>query len=174
MPLSQAETYLDHLTSCSPCYRDFSQRREAYRVRRTRMIFAVAASVLIVAGIAAWALVRRQSNEQIARIVVVDLRNRSTARGTEPLPAEPPVDIGRKASRLDIYLPLGSVDGPYDIRIATATGEPVFSGSGTAKIEDGVTTLRVATNLSSAKAGLYVLQFQQVGSEWRGYPARLR
>jgi hypothetical protein len=55
MPLSQAESYLDHLTSCSPCYRDFLQLQTEYRKRRTRMIFAVAASVLIVAGLA-WLL----------------------------------------------------------------------------------------------------------------------
>jgi hypothetical protein len=27
VPLSEAENWLDHLTSCSPCYRDFCQFR---------------------------------------------------------------------------------------------------------------------------------------------------
>jgi hypothetical protein len=31
MPLSEAEKWLDHLTSCSPCYRDFCQFRVAHR-----------------------------------------------------------------------------------------------------------------------------------------------
>src|ERR1700687_1988045 len=50
MPLSEAEKWLDHLGSCSPCYGDYSQVREGYEVRRKRTILAMAASVLIAAG----------------------------------------------------------------------------------------------------------------------------
>src|SRR5689334_1352000 len=49
-----------------------------------RMIFAVAASILIVVGVTTWA-VPCQNNEHLAR-AVVDLRDRSMARGTEPPP----------------------------------------------------------------------------------------
>jgi len=31
MPLSEAEDWLDHLTSCSPCYRDFCRYQVAHR-----------------------------------------------------------------------------------------------------------------------------------------------
>ena len=31
MPLVEAEKWLDHLTSCSPCYRDFCHLRVAHR-----------------------------------------------------------------------------------------------------------------------------------------------
>ena len=31
MPLSEAEKWLDHLCSCSPCYRDFCQFQVAHR-----------------------------------------------------------------------------------------------------------------------------------------------
>lgn len=173
MPLSQAEPYLDHLTSCSPCYRDFSQRREAYRVRRTRMLLAVAASLLIAAALTTWAIVRRQSNVQVARSVVVDLRDRSMARGTEPPPSEPPIEIGRNVSRLNIYLPLGTSDGPYEIRITTAKGDPLFTGSALATVEAGTTSLQVDASLSSASPGLYVLQIRRVGSDWNSYSVRI-
>lgn len=174
MPLSQAAPYLDHLTSCSPCYRDFSQLREAYRLRRMRTMFAVAASVLIVAAIATWALVRRQNNLQIARSVVVDLRNRSMARGTEPPPTEPPIEIGSNVSRLDIYFPLGTSDGSYDIRITTMQGDPLLTAGGIAKFQRGITSLPVDVNLISASPGLYVLQLRKAGSEWNSYPLRIR
>ena len=137
MPLSQAESYLDHLTSCSPCYRDFLQLQREHRQRRTRMIFAVAASVLIVAAIATWAAIRGHDNVQVAQSVVVDLRNHSMARGTEPLPSEPPLEISRSVSHLDIYLPLGSSDGPYDFRISTTREEVLRTGSGFAKVQEG-------------------------------------
>lgn len=175
MPLSQAETYLDHLTSCSPCYRDFSQLREAYRRRRRQLIFAVAASVLIVAAIATWAFIYRHgSNLQVARSVVVDLRNHSMARGTEPLPSEPPLEISRSVSHLDIYLPLGSSDGPYDFRISTTRGEVLRTGSGFAKVQEGITALPVDVNVSSVSPNLYILQIRKVGSEWNSYSLRLR
>ena len=174
MPLWQAEPYLDHLTSCSPCYRDFSQRREAYRRGRMRTIFAVAASVLIVAAVATWAVVRRQKDAEIARTVVVDLSNRSAVRGAGPVPAEPPLEIARNVSHLDIYLPLGSSDGSYDLRISTAKGEPLFAGKGVAKVQQGITSLPVDVDLSSASPGLYVLQLRKVGSEWNSYPLRIR
>lgn len=31
MPLSEAEKWLDHLTSCSPCYRDFCEFQAIHR-----------------------------------------------------------------------------------------------------------------------------------------------
>jgi hypothetical protein len=174
MPLSQAASYLDHLTSCSPCYRDFLQLQREHRQRRTRIIFAVAASVLIVAAIATWAAIRGHDNAQVAQSVVVDLRNHSMARGTEPLPSEPPLEISRRVSHLDIYLPLGSSDGPYDFRISTTREEVLRTGGGFAKVQKGITALPVDVNLSSVSPDLYILQIRKVGSEWNSYPLRLR
>ena len=71
-----------------------------------RMIFAVAASVLIVVGLATWAMLRQHNNEQIA--AVIDLRDRSMARGIEPPPTEPPMEIPRNASHLEIYPTFGN------------------------------------------------------------------
>lgn len=172
MPLSQAEAHLDHLSSCSPCYQDFLRLQADYRRRRARMVFAVAASVLIVVGLATWAMLHRHNNEQTAR-AVVDLRDRSFARGTEPPPNETPIEIGRDVSRLDIYLPLGASDGAYDLRVTTAKGDLLFSGTAVATVEAGITSLRVNPNLSSVSPGLYVLQLRKTGSEWTSYPLRI-
>ncbi len=174
MPLSQAESYLDHLTSCSPCYRDFLQIQREHLKRRTRMIFAVAASVLIVAAIATWAAIRSHDKVQVAESVVVDLRNRSLTRGTDSMPSEPPLEVSRNASRLDIYLPLGSGDGPYDLRVLTANGEALLTREAVAKIEQGITALRVDVSLSTASPGLYVLELRKAGSEWNSYPLRIQ
>ena len=72
MPLSEAQTYLDHLTACSPCYRDFLELQAKYRKRRARMIFALAASVLIVVGLA-------------INLAVTYLRRRSERRAVRPI-----------------------------------------------------------------------------------------
>ena len=174
MPLAEAEMWLDHLGSCSPCYRDFSQFRKVQEVRRQRTLLAVAASILIVASIAGWALLRRHNEGLDAQIAVLDLRNRSIARGTEPNPAEPPLEVNRAATHWTIYLPLGSPEGSYDVRVVTPSGEFLSAASGTAKLTDHFTSLQVAVSLSSVRAGRYVLQVRKTGLEWNSYPLLLR
>jgi hypothetical protein len=136
MPLAEAGKWLDHLTSCSPCYSDFSQFRSAYQKRRNRTLFAIAANILIVAGVASWVLFLRQTQPVATEAAVLDLRNRSVPRGTESNPAEPPLEIVRSVSRMEVYLPLGSADGVYELRISSQEGSPVFTGSGMAKVKE--------------------------------------
>jgi len=174
MPLNEAEKWLDHLGSCSPCYGDFSEFRRVHELRQKRALFAIAASILLAAGIAGWVLLQRHNEPLVAQTVVLDLRNRSVARDTEPLPTEPALEIPRNASHLDIYLPLGSSDGPYELRISTRKGTTLFSGKGVAKVEQGATHLQVEVDLSSAGHDLYVLQLQKTGSGWASYPLRIK
>ncbi len=174
MPLAEAEKWLDHLTSCSPCYSDFSQFQAAYHRRRTRSLLAIAASILIVAGVASWVLFLKQRQPVATEAAVLDLRNRSVPRGGEANPVEPPLEVARNASYLEIYLPLGSSDGPYNLRITTPKGDPIFTTVGLAKIRDGLTSVRVEPNLSSATPGLYVLQLQKVGAAWNKYLLQIR
>lgn len=136
------------------------------------MIFAVAASVLIVVGLSTWAMLRH-NNQHIA-LAVVDLRDRSLTRGTEPPPTEPPLEISRNVSHLDIYLPKGSNDGSYDVRVTSVRSEPLFSGTGEATLEQGLTLLRVDLSMSSAKPGNYLLQIRRDDSEWVSFPLEIR
>jgi hypothetical protein len=174
IPLAQAEQWLDHATSCSPCYQEFTQFREAYQRRRNLTLLAVAASVLVVASIGGWALMQRHGRTQIAQTAVLDLRNRSVARGTQPVPTEPPLEIRRTVSRFEIYLPIGSSEGPYDVRIVTPLGASLQTASGIAKLKDHITSLRVTVSLSSARPGPYILQIRKAGLEWNSYPLLLR
>ncbi len=174
MPLSEAEKWLDHLGSCSPCYSDFSGFQAAYRGRRTRTFLAIAASILIVALLAGWALFLRQKEPVGVETAVLDLRNRSMPRGTEPNTAGPPLEIGRNVSQLKIYLPLGSSDGDYGVRILGPEEKILFVALAGARVQQGTTSLAVEINISSASPGLYVLQLQKAGSEWTSYPLRVR
>jgi hypothetical protein len=173
MPLPEAEKWLDHLTSCSPCYNDFSQFQAAYQRRRTRTLLAIAASILVVAGIGGWVLLRRHNQALEHQIAVLDLRNRSVPRDAEPNPAEP-LEVSRAATQLLIYLPLGSSEGPYDVRIISPSGHPLLTTSANAELNGGVTSVRVMANVSFARPGRYSLQLRKVGSEWNLYPILLR
>jgi hypothetical protein len=170
MPLTEAEKWLDHLTSCSPCYRDFSQLRNARELRRKQTWLAIAASILLCAAVGGWAFVRWHNGTQIVQTATLDLRDWSLARGAAPNPNLPPVELNRGASSLTILLPVGSTAGDYEIRIVTHSGKPVLGASGTAELENGITRLRVAARLRSLSPDLYVLQIRAAGLEWNSYP----
>lgn len=174
MPLAEAEHWLDHLTSCSPCYGDFSQFRESYHLARRRTILAIAASILVVATGASWWVIHTKNETRLAQNTVLDLRNRSVARGSEPVPTEPPLEISHSVSRLDIYLPLGSSEDLYDVRIAKASGESILTANGAAKLNNHITSLRVEVNLSSARTGAYIFQVRRGSQDWNSYPLVLK
>lgn len=170
VPLAEAEKWLDHLGSCSPCYRDFSQFQRAYQLRRRRTLLAIAASILICVAIGGWALVHWHKKNETAEVVVLDLRNWSVTRGIGPNARVKPLEMSREASRLSILLPLGSREGEYDVRIATPSGESLMAARGIASVKNGVTALQVAISLSSVSPGSYLLQIREAGLEWNSYP----
>ncbi len=62
-----------------------------------------------------------------------------------------------------------SLDGAYDIRIVTATGEPIFTASSTAKADAGLTALSVSLNSSLEAPDWYILQLRKGRSEWNSF-----
>ncbi len=174
MALSEAEKWLDHLGSCSPCYRDFSQFRDAHQSRRNRILLAAAAGILLLVTVSGWALLHKRIENLVAQTAVLDLRNRSVARGTEANPDEQPLQLNRRSSRLRILLPIGSSEGSYDVRIATLSGEELLASSGTAKLSDHIDSLQLALPLDSLRPGKYVLQIRRPESQWASYAVVLR
>jgi hypothetical protein len=174
MPLAEAEKWLDHLTSCSPCYGDFTELQAGYRQRRMQTALAIAASILIVVGVAGWALFFKQKGPPVVQTAVLDLRNRSVPRGGEANPGEQPLEVSRGVKRLNVYLPLGSAEGPYELRIAPTGGSAVFATSGVASLKDGVTSIQADADLSSVSPGQYVFQVRRPDSEWSSYSLLLR
>ncbi|HJY85693.1 MAG TPA: hypothetical protein VKE24_02545 [Candidatus Acidoferrales bacterium] len=130
------------------------------------------------ASVAGWAWVRKQKEAQLAQTVVLDLRNRSVTRDTEPGPEpqtkEPLLEVNRAARQLTIYLPYGSSDGLYDVRMVAVSGESVWNASGTAKLNDHITTLQVAVSLSAARPGQFILQVRKDHLEWSSYGVAVR
>lgn len=174
LPLSEAERWLDHLGSCSPCYADFRKLRETYERRRKRRLLALAASILFAATATGWALLHKGNENLVAQTAILDLRDRSVARGAEPNPGEQPLELSRTASNVKILLPLGSSEGSYDVRIFAHSGESLVTTTGTATLNDHVTSLHVALPLDSVHRGEYVLQIRRPESAWSSYRVVLR
>ena len=174
MPLEQAEKWLDHLGSCSPCYSDFSEFRKSHELRKKRTLLAIAASILVVGGIAGWVLLQRHNETLVAQTAVLDLTNRSLPRGTEPNPAERPLTVSRAAAHWNILLPFGSNDGPYDIRLLAGSGELLVSTKADAKLTDGVAVIQISVDLSSRSPGQCVLRLTRNGAQESSYVVELR
>ena len=174
MPLSEAEKWLDHLGSCSPCYRDFSELRKVREVQRRRTLLAIAASILAAVGIAGWVLIQRHNETLLSQTAVLDLRNRSVSRSPEQNVGEQPLELRRRFSQLNIYLPVGSPEGAYEVRIVTTDGDSLLNTGGLARLNEGVTSLQVRGGAIFARPGPYSLQIRKPPSEWSSYPLVLR
>jgi hypothetical protein len=96
------------------------------------------------------------------------------SRSPEPNPGEPPLELRRGFSKLNIYLPLGSPEGAYEVRIVTTSGDSLLNMGGTAQLNDGITTLQVREAAFIARPGQYILQIRKAPSEWNSYPLVLR
>ena len=174
MPLTEAEKWLNHLGSCSPCYKDFSELRKGREVQRNRTLLAIAASILVAIGIAGWVLIQRHNEPLLTQTAVLDLRNRSASRSPEPNLGEQPLELRRRFSQLNIYLPLGSPEGAYEVRILTTSGDSLLNAGGPAQLNDGITTLQVRGDTFIARPGQYILQIRKAPSEWNSYPLVLQ
>jgi hypothetical protein len=110
----------------------------------------------------------------VAQTAVIDLRNRSVARGAEPNLSEPPFKVSRKATRWIIYLPLGSSEGPYDLRLLPPSAKPLLESASTAKLANGVAVLDIAVSVSWRPPGQYVLELDRNGSREGSYAVELQ
>ena len=105
---------------------------------------------------------------------LLDLRNRSLPRGTEPnLPVEPLV-VNRAARHWNIYLPLGSAEGTYDIRIVTDSGGQLLTATGESTLMSGIALLPVDVNLGSKNLGRCNLEIRKNTGQWNSFPLVLR
>jgi hypothetical protein len=172
--LTEAEPWLDHLGSCSPCFREFKEFRRQSTNQRRRVLTLVATAAVLLFALGGWLWVRARHSVQTTDTAVLDLRERSAARGQNPSgTAQAPLEIPRTAKHLVLDLPIGSKEGPYDVGLLTDTGIELLRATGTAELRDHVTRLQVDLDLSSIRPGTYSLGVRQVGLEWSRYLVRV-
>ena len=170
--LTEAEPWLDHLGSCTPCFQEFKEFRRQSASQRRRVLTWVAAAAVLLFAVGGWLWVRTRHSVQATETVVLDLRERSVARGQAPSETAP-VEIPRTAKHLVLDLPIGSKEGPYDVGVLTERGDQILSTTGVAQLHDHVTNLTVEVDLHSVQPGLYSLGVRQSGLEWTQFPIRV-
>ena len=173
VPLAEADRWLDHFSSCSPCFQEFTQFRKQAVDRRRTQVWLAAAAVLVFA-VAGWLWVRTRPSVQTSATVVLDLRERSLARGENPTDAkEVALEIPRTAKHLIMDLPIGSKEGSYDLALLNEAGDEVSRASGTATLEDHIVILRADIDIRNLSPGFYFVGLRQLGPEWSRYPTRV-
>jgi hypothetical protein len=172
--LAEAEPWLDHLGACSPCFQEFTEFRRQAASQRRRIQAWVAVAAVLVFAVAGWLSVRNRPSVAATDTAVLDLRERSVARGQNPSETgHAPLEISRSAKHLILDLPIGSKEGPYEIGLFTETGDQILRGTGTAQLHRGVTSLRVDLNVRGVSPGAYFLGVRQSDFQWARYPLRV-
>ena len=172
--LTETEPWLDHLGSCSPCFQEFRAFRGQSINQRRRVLVLVATAAVLLFAVGGWLLVRARHSAGATDTAVLDLRERSVARGQNPSDTgQAPLEIPRTAKHLVLDLPIGSKEGPYDVGLLTETGDQILQTTGAAQLRDRITVLRVDVELSSIRPGAYLLGVRQPSLEWTRYPVRV-
>jgi hypothetical protein len=176
----------EHVTHCSPCYREFLEfRAEVKRARRSLvarrrlMVSGVAAALVIAAGITTYEVAHRgnQSATQTGgpyQSAALDLKDRSVARGEAGhSPRTEPLVLPSKPLDLTIYLPIGSEPGVYQVQLLKKIDEPLMTVVGEARVEHGNTILRARIDLTHIAFGAVLIGLRQPPSDWTYYPVSI-
>jgi hypothetical protein len=168
--LAEADPWLEHLGSCSPCYQEFREFRRQWMSQRRRVSAGVGVAAILLFAVAGWFWVRTRTSLPIIDTAVLDLRDRSPVRGPTTEPALPSFETPRTVKHLVLDLPIGSKEGSYDVALLNEAGEEVLRTAGTAQLEDHNVIMRVNLDFSNVLRGSYSLGVRQRDLEWTRFP----
>ena len=176
--LREAEQWLLHLGSCSPCFIEYTAfQKQAARRKTLELVLASAALVLVI-GLAGWLWKGHsfRGKPNIARAmpyqkVTVDLRNRIVFRGEQPASANSgPIQLPRGRLDLTLLLPKSDRPGNYEVRVSTELEKPLVTTTGIAVDQNGLPALKVKLDVSNLSPGGYLIAIDGARHERREYP----
>jgi hypothetical protein len=160
--------WIDHLGTCTPCFREYTEFRNQAEWRRTLAYVGVAASVLVALfGLWRW----RSSRPNVITAhnhIVADMRDRLIMRGEQGAgPGKGPLVFGRGIDDVSFYLPEGSRTGTYEVAVFDEeSGESLVRTTGTAVIKNNTTAVNVTLDLSRTTPGHYLVGIRLPGTDW--------
>ncbi|MCI0625486.1 MAG: hypothetical protein L0387_28220 [Acidobacteria bacterium] len=194
---------VSHVSRCSPCSQVLTQFIRQYQSRQwVYRVAAVALIVVGIAAWVSWALMRNrgtygpqppgivktppepasppQTKEPSVRerrlpelqLVVLDLRKRGISRG-ENSNQDGELSLPKGRLRLSIYLPFGSDEGNYEVRVS-GRRDQVLMAKGRAALKNRINALTVEMDTSAFEAGRYSLAIREAGWGWFRYPLRVK
>ena len=180
----------EHVTHCSPCYREFLEfradrlEREQHRKQLQRRA-AIAAAILLIGGVLTYWAFQDHRKTVVTRTpsatghktqisAALSLEGESETRGDSGKTSTPTREIQRlprSAVDLSISLPLGSEPGSYEIQLFKNRSDamPLATFSGIAQIDNGLTVLRISPDFSPFQPGTYSLAIRRDNASWHYY-----
>ena len=202
--LDNPETVVTHIGKCSPCFQEHRIFLQQYKSRqRLYRLAAVAVLTLGVTLWLSWRLMRgpgtlvpepppmvktpsqppppvpspvppsAQEQKPAEVQVVLDLRKRGVARG-ENNNQDGGLDVPKGRLKLSIYLPIGSGEGDYEVRILGRQNQVLIAAKGKAQMQGHLNVLTVEANTSTFEAGSHSLAIREVGWGWNRFPLKVR
>jgi hypothetical protein len=139
-------------------------------IQRRRVLTLVATAAVLLVAVGGWLWVRGRHSMETTDTAVLDLRERSVARGQgQSETGQAPLEIPRTAKHLVLDLPIGSREGSYDVGLLTETGGEILHAKGFGDLHDHITVLRVDVDFGSIRPGTYSLGVRQSSLEWTRY-----
>jgi len=203
LTLGERERCLDHATACSPCFNAFSSLRDGFvkKKRAKRSIAVVVLGVGLLSWFLLKTTWHHPPGQPIivketpapgpqpapprsvppsvqeqkpaeAQVAVLDLRLRGVARGENNGRAGD-LNLPKGSLTLSIYLPIGSEEGNYEVRLS-GRQKQVITTKGKAAMRDHRNVLTVEIDTSSLEPGKYSLAIRQQGWGWTTYALRLK
>jgi hypothetical protein len=175
--LAPGDPSYSHVMECSPCYEELMTIGEqidaerASRNSRKRKAFAIASALaflFVVIGFISYKRIHQPSDTG-SSVAVLNFESESALRGQSDIerPGGELQRVPRKRLTLKIFLPLGLDRGEYEVKLSQDEIQPVFQSSGTATMQDGLTSLTLSADLTKLPAGRYHLAFRRNGETWR-------
>jgi hypothetical protein len=181
MDLRDAKAWPLHISTCSPCFIEYTAfRKRAMRRKAVGLTFG-GLTLLVVIGCGIWlwksrgfvGTGRTPNAPTVATYqpLTLDLRNRIVLRGEQPSSAPAgPIQLPRERLDLTIFLPVGSESGRYEVQVSPKLGKTLITATGPALIQNGITALKVKLDVSRLNPGSYVLGIGQPGEATNFYP----
>jgi len=170
----QVGDWIEHLGTCTPCFRQFTELRKQVEWRkRAAYVGLAAALVVVVVSIGWW---RWRSSRPVVitahNHIVADMRNRMILRGNQgTVPGQGPLVLPRGFDEVSFYLSEGSRAGTYDVAIfRKELGSPLATATGVATMENGMTAMNAMLDLSRVTPGQYLLGIRLSGADWSYSP----
>jgi hypothetical protein len=107
------------------------------------------------------------------QVLVLDLRKRGVSRG-ENNNQDGDLDLPKGRLELSIYLPIGSEEGNYEVRILGRQNQVLMTAKRKAGMQGHLNVLTVEADTSAFEAGSYILAIREVGLGWNRYPLKVK
>src|ERR1700730_11269134 len=186
---------VSHVVTCSPCFQEYARQRRISVLMHGIQVTAaslVVLAALFAAGRFVWNYTRGRGEPSISQerqagpqpraaapqtsapmapfAMTVDLASFSPTRGEEAKDSPNKIHLPPKMLRVSFLLPVGMEPGRYALRLKDPAGIVLKERLLVGRLNNGVTSVEVDLDFSTASRGSFSLMIRPPGQRWRTFP----